>query len=296
MFDLGVLAVEFLSQLATQIGAQDQPAETAGALEYAVHSADPRLSFSLLRALGEGLQRAGSSLQEIDAGETVKAIFAQAAKTAASDKAPEAGRLAAIRLLGLTSYQQSGATLATLLGDAEPNTIQVAVVSTLGRFSEAQTAGELTQRWAKLKPQVRSEALAVLLSRPERIPILLQAIEGGVIQPGELTTAQVKFLRNHSNARVRQHLERTGIPLLEVPFASSLADVRRVTRLLGEKLVGIDPSAFFTEGDLSRRFPEISASEFVDVEIDTQSDDLRLWAFISATDYDLHRIKLYLPE
>ena len=44
----------------------------------------------------------------------------------------------------------------------------------------------------------------MLLSRPERISILLQAIEGGVIQPGELTTAQVKFLRNHSNARVRQ--------------------------------------------------------------------------------------------
>ena len=72
--------------------------------------------------------------------------------------------------------------------------------------------------------------------------------------------------------------------------------VSRDGRILGKKLAGIDPSAFFTEGNLSRLFPEISPREFVDVEIDTQSDDLRVWAFISATDYDLHRIKLYLPE
>ncbi|HYS54901.1 MAG TPA: hypothetical protein VER58_14180 [Thermoanaerobaculia bacterium] len=69
----------------------------------------------------------------------------------------------------------------------------------------------------------------------------------------------------------------------------------REGRLLGNKLAGIDPTAFFTEGDLSRQFPQISPQEFVDVEIDTQSDDLRVWAFITATDYHLHRIKLYLP-
>jgi iron complex transport system substrate-binding protein len=39
-----------------------------------------------------------------------------------------------------------------------------------------------------------------------------------------------------TNARVRQHLERAGVPLLEVPFAATLADVRKVTVMLGEKL------------------------------------------------------------
>ncbi|HEX2591877.1 MAG TPA: ABC transporter substrate-binding protein [Rhizomicrobium sp.] len=39
-----------------------------------------------------------------------------------------------------------------------------------------------------------------------------------------------------TNARVREHLERAHIPLLEVPFAATLADVRKVTAMLGERL------------------------------------------------------------
>ena len=66
-------------------------------------------------------------------------------------------------------------------------------------------------------------------------------------------------------------------------------------RLLGKSVAGIDTTSYFTEGNLARMFPEISPKEFVDVEIDTLTDDLRVWAFISATDYDLHRIKLYMP-
>src|SRR5262249_15638639 len=51
---------------------------------------------------------------------------------------------------------------------------------------------------------VKSQSVAVLLSRPERARILLNAIKAAVIKPEELTTAQQKFLRNHGNADVRK--------------------------------------------------------------------------------------------
>jgi len=67
-------------------------------------------------------------------------------------------------------------------------------------------------------------------------------------------------------------------------------------RLLGQKLEGIAPTAFFTNASLETTFPQISPSEFVDVEIDSQSDDMRLWAFVTATDFNAGRVKLHLPQ
>src|SRR5205085_1758028 len=101
-----------------------------------------------------------------------------------------------------TGYDESGPLLVSLLDADQSQAIQLADVSTLAHFNAPQLAGELTKRWAAFAPRVRSDVLAVLLSRPERALVLLQAIEGGAIQPSALTTAQVKFLRTHANAEV----------------------------------------------------------------------------------------------
>jgi putative membrane-bound dehydrogenase-like protein len=195
---------DFLRQLVSLVGAKHQPSEVAQALTFLVNVSDPAVCYSLARALGEGLQHAGSSLQKSDAGDSVKLIFAQAEKSAVNSQDAETTRLAAIRLLGLTSYAQSGAVLVNLLKPAEPSTIQVAAVSTLARFPEPQTASDLIGHWAAFQPQVRSEALAALLARPERAIALLNAIQSGSIQPSDLTTSQNKFLQKHTNQEVRE--------------------------------------------------------------------------------------------
>jgi len=40
----------------------------------------------------------------------------------------------------------------------------------------------------------------------------------------------------NTNIRLKQALEKAHVPILEVPWAQSLADVRRITRMLGERL------------------------------------------------------------
>ena len=67
-------------------------------------------------------------------------------------------------------------------------------------------------------------------------------------------------------------------------------------RLLGEKVGEVGPTAFFNRDDLSKAFPQIPPTEFVDVEVDTRSDDMRVWAFVTATDFDGGRVKLHLPQ
>ncbi|MDB6111456.1 MAG: cytochrome c [Pedosphaera sp.] len=195
---------EFLRQLVQIVGAQNKPEEVSQVLTFIAKINDPALAFSLVRALGNGVERAGSSLARIDQGGNLKSVFTQARKVIADAKAAEAFRLEGIQLLGLTSYDESGLLLLSLLDSGQSQAIQLAGVSTLARFNEPRLAGELTNRWSAFTLRVRSEVLAVLLARPERAVVLMWAIQGGAIQPSELSTAQIKFLRTHGNPKVRE--------------------------------------------------------------------------------------------
>jgi hypothetical protein len=67
-------------------------------------------------------------------------------------------------------------------------------------------------------------------------------------------------------------------------------------RVLGEKVGAVGPTAFFNKDDPTKAFPQIPPTEFVDIEVDTRSDDMRVWAFVTATDFDGGRVKLHLPS
>ena len=195
---------EFLRQLVALVGAKNQPQEVSQVLAFIAKSKEPELTFSLVRALGNGLKRAHSNLAEVDHAGNLKGVFAQAAQLVSDAKADEGARLEGIQLLGLSNFEQTGAPLVTLLNtDASP-AVQLAAIATLSHFSNAQIPMELIGHWAAFSPRVKSQALSALLSRPERATMLLQAIASGVIPASDLTTAQRKFLRTHDHAEVRQ--------------------------------------------------------------------------------------------
>ncbi|MEW6303375.1 MAG: PVC-type heme-binding CxxCH protein [Verrucomicrobiota bacterium] len=195
---------EFLRQLVQLIGAANQAKEVAGVLAFVKQVEDAGFSFSLVRALGDGLQRARSSLARADTQGSLKDIFARAAKAAVDAKAQEATRVQAVQLLGLTSYAESGANLLSLLTLNQPQPVQLAAINTLGKFTDTQMGGALVERWNTFTPRVRSEALTELLKRPERITALLKAVEGGVIRPAELSSTQIRLLQNHRDAAIKQ--------------------------------------------------------------------------------------------
>jgi hypothetical protein len=86
----------------------------------------------------------------------VKLIFAEARAAAVRGVNPEAIRLAAIRLLGLATYADSGATLLTFLKTGEPQGLQVAAVATLAKFNDPSVANDLIEHWPDFAPPVRS--------------------------------------------------------------------------------------------------------------------------------------------
>ena len=94
---------DFLRQLVVLVGAKNQPEEVANVLKFVGRADDPALTFTMTRALGDGLQRAKKSLTS--AGESVKDILASAKAVAANDGAPEGQRVPAIQLLGYSTYE-----------------------------------------------------------------------------------------------------------------------------------------------------------------------------------------------
>ncbi len=196
---------EFLRKLVVLIGARNDAREVAQVLDLLKSASNPTVSFVLARALGDGLQRAGSSLAKVG---DMKMVFAQALQTAANDHLEESSRLQAIPLLGMTSYAESRATLLNLLDQTQSQGIQLAAISTLGRFTEAEVGPALLKYWSTQTPRLRSETLTVLLARPERATALLQAIEQGTVRSSDLATAQITFLKNHRDEAIRNQTAR----------------------------------------------------------------------------------------
>ena len=195
----------FLRELVSLVGIQNRSEEVERVLDFIGKVTDQGLSFGLVRAFGEGIQRGGGNLANTSA--KIKTVFDSASKVADDVHATEQTRIEAVRLLGLTSYSESGGGLLSLLSSEQPQTVQLAALSTLGRFTDAPVGPELVKRWEVLTPRLRSEALAVLLARAERAAVLLHAIEKGTIQASVLDSAQTKFLRNHRDKDVRQFAE-----------------------------------------------------------------------------------------
>jgi putative heme-binding domain-containing protein len=76
-------------------------------------------------------------------------------------------------------------------------------METLGRFNRPEVARELVKRWVSLTPRLRSEAVILLLARPERAAILLDSIEAGTIHRTDLSSTQAGFLRAHRDPTLR---------------------------------------------------------------------------------------------
>lgn len=191
-------AYEFLRQLVQMLGARNRPEEVAAVLGF-VEQAPPAVAFTLVHALGEGVQRARGRLDTA----RLRPVLERAAAVAADPTAPETDRVQGIELLGLTDYARSGERLVALLDQTQPQAVQLAAVRTLNRFPDPAVGRELAGRWPGFTPRLRAAVLPVLLARPERARALLDQVEAGIIRRTELDSTQLDFLMNHRDADLR---------------------------------------------------------------------------------------------
>jgi putative heme-binding domain-containing protein len=235
---------EWLRRLAAMIGVKGRVAEISQVLRFLDQlQSEPQLAFALLYALGDGLHRTGSSLALADPDGRAQPFYNQALNFLVNYGVAEPLRIGGIPLLGVGPYTfaSSGDVLLLQLGSGQPEALQSAAVATLGRFDDQRIAPALVQRWRVLTPRLRSDAITALLARTDRVVAVLAALESGTVGGGDLSPAQVNFLRTYRDPPIRQR----ALQLLGPVPRQRPEVVQRLRPALGLKGVPANGRAIF---------------------------------------------------
>jgi len=133
-------------------------------------------------------------------------LLRRASAAARNSKTSVPLRLAAIELLGHTSYAAAGETLENLLAPRHSSEIQVTAVRALLQLPGRDAAARLlaADRWPAFTPHVLDAALAALMAEERHVPILLDAVETGAVAAVALGPSARSRLMAHGNAAIRQ--------------------------------------------------------------------------------------------
>jgi putative membrane-bound dehydrogenase-like protein len=214
----------WLDELAALVGAENQPAEIEALLDrFAGPDAEPGRVRAVILGLGRGLQRSGGSLRRWLQGPGAARFtpsFDRAAVMAVSEGAVKS-RVESIRLLGLGPVDRALEVLPALLDARQPNEVQLATLQTLAPLPDRRVATRVIEQWKALSPAVRREAVEVLFARPERLPMLLDAIAAGSVLPVDLDPGR----RTQLLALKDPQLQQRAVKLLGTAAASDRAQV-----------------------------------------------------------------------
>jgi len=222
-------ARSFLRQLVTMIGTRNERAEINQVLEALAALQSSRLACALGSALGQGVQRAGSSLWRSGDEQRLEILLRSARGLLQDATVPEEARLAAVQLLGQSRFTVARAVLQAMLEPGQVPALQKASLSVLATFPDLQAGEDLLAAWDGLTPPLRSQVVEVLLRRLERIELLLSALEAGQFRPLDLSASQVEYLRRRPEPAVR---ERAAKLLGQLPVGARPEVVKAFSKAL----------------------------------------------------------------
>lgn len=197
---------DVLVQLARLIGRRNDPAAVAAVIHDAGASNDSVIAFRLVSALGEGLRQAGSSLTAADTDHRLDPLRMRAQSAAAGGTPQE--RRAAVECLAQFPWDSVRDPLASLLTTTNATAVQAMGVQAVGLFPDSEATTVLVRSLPELRPQVRGQAVALLLRKAAGTRALLDAVESGKVSVTDVTVEQMNGLRRHADTPVRDRSRR----------------------------------------------------------------------------------------
>jgi putative membrane-bound dehydrogenase-like protein len=205
-------ALEFLGQLCGMIGQSGKTAEIEGVLKTVIDlpEGDAVLAGTMARSLYESLGRGQPALRQklFAAGTTgataIGSLVARARVSAGDTKAPLAARVEAVRTLSLGNFAESRSVLEGLIGNQQPDSLQLAALSTLGKLGDAAVPSILIDVWPKLSPRVRGGAADLVFSRGPWVLEFLAAVAEGKVAATDVEPSRLKTLEKSSDPAVQK--------------------------------------------------------------------------------------------
>ena len=84
----------------------------------------------------------------------------------------------------------------------ESKPIQVVSLKTLGRFEDMAVAAMIMTSLKQLSPDVRNQAMEIILSRPSWVKRFLTAVENGKMTTNSLDPGRIQLLEKHPDPEV----------------------------------------------------------------------------------------------
>jgi putative heme-binding domain-containing protein len=167
--------------------------EGVRAVERLLEGSSPQVKQHTLRIAG---------LLQINDAPGIRAVRAAAVKTTLDASRPETERTAALDVL--TGAPASDLEpLHALLSPRQPLDLQVATVQVLGSADGTGIVPILLKDWPAYTPRVRTAIVDAICSRQDRLPLLLDAIEKGIVEPSSLPLLRQTQLLENPNVKVR---------------------------------------------------------------------------------------------
>ncbi len=115
-----------------------------------------------------------------------------------------ARRTEALNFLALRDVNPHIPFLKSFLSPGEDLSIQLAALKTLITIGNNSICDYLLQQWPALTPELREVAIGAFLVNPERVAILLDAIESGKVTPASLGWVRTAKLMSYTDDKLRK--------------------------------------------------------------------------------------------
>jgi len=228
-------AAPFVARL-IEIRAASEPAEGRDSL--IVFVAQGTVNPLWLRALGDGLRRAKTTIQQADAANRLGPVFQRAAATAIDGKADPAERAVAIELLAFAALADSRSALVACLGSGQPEPVQCAALKTLAGQPSPEVTTLLLEHWPHYGATARETALQLLTTRPDRLTGLLRAIPAGTIPAATLSAGQVQLLLQQKDKAIAALAKEALASVIPLSRAEVVAQYRDAVATKGDSARG----------------------------------------------------------
>ena len=132
-----------------------------------------------------------------------KSSVTRALSIARDQNASESKRSEAIDFISLRNPTPHRSLLMGFFVPSEQLSVQLAALRTLSEIPDTSVCVYLIQQWPVLTPEIRDAAVRTFLRNEERVAILLNAIDAGVISPSEIPWPRKVGLMAQSNETLR---------------------------------------------------------------------------------------------